>query len=86
MSLKWIKIRTISVTANVILFIDIIYLFFAYYGIINSYFNFLSSPFWIFVGWMYLFLNIVAVNIFEYVRRKNVNKICPLLWGASKSK
>jgi len=73
----WISLKTISITANIVLFIDVIYLFLNYYGIVDIYFSFLKNNFGILVGWIYLFLNILAVNIFEYIRKNKINKICP---------
>lgn len=73
----WVNLKTISVTANIVLFADILFLFLNYYGIIEIYFSFINNNFAILIGWIYLSLNIVAVNIFEYIRKNGIKKICP---------
>ena len=73
----WINLNTIRITANVFLFLVIAYLFLNYYGMLSTHFPFLEHNMFIFGGWIYLSINIVAVNFFDWIQKTRAKKSCP---------
>lgn len=73
----WINLKIISFAANTLLFAGVLYLFLNYYGITQKFFPFIINKLLEFFVWIYLSINIVAVNFFEWLRRNKIKKNCP---------
>ena len=73
----WINLKTVSITATLVLLVDAVYLCSNYYGILNDYLPFLINNYAISFGWIYFLLNAVAVNVLDKVKKNKMKKYCP---------